>query len=86
MSCRLCGSGNRSEFPTEMNVHFRDVRNLGKPTVLFFPKILVCLDCGFSQFTTPETELKRLAEGSGHTRNGGTRWSYLREGPARHDV
>jgi conjugative relaxase-like TrwC/TraI family protein len=66
-SVRVCGSRNQSEFPTEMIVHFPGVRNLDKPTVLVFPEVLVCFDCGFSRFTTPETELKRLAEGSGHT-------------------
>ncbi len=35
-------------------------RELTKPTVCGFPKLLVCLDCGASRFTTLENELARL--------------------------
>jgi hypothetical protein len=63
MSCLLCASGNESEFPTEMMVHFCGFRNIDKPGVLVFPKVLVCLDCGSSRFATPETELRALRNG-----------------------
>jgi len=35
------------------------------PSVLVFPKISVCLDCGTSAFTTPDTGLAILATGTG---------------------
>jgi hypothetical protein len=63
MHCALCESNNQAEFPTEMMIHFRGLRNIDKPGVLVFPKLLVCLDCGFSRFTTPESELALLARG-----------------------
>jgi len=63
MACRSCGSGNQKEFTAEIDIHFPGLRNLDKPTVLVFPKLLVCLDCGFTQFTLPETELRYLAQG-----------------------
>jgi hypothetical protein len=44
-----------------MIIHFPGAMNLNKPGVWAFPKLLVCLDCGFSHFTTPETELALLA-------------------------
>lgn len=46
-----------------MMLHFSGIRNIDKPGVWAFPKVLVCLDCGFSRFTTPETELQALGKG-----------------------
>jgi hypothetical protein len=65
MSCMLCASGKEAEFNGEINIHFPGLKNLDKPTVWVFPKILVCLDCGFSRFTVPQTELALLARGTG---------------------
>jgi len=64
MSCLSCGSSNQAEFPTEMLIHFGGLKNLDKPGVLVFPKLLVCLDCGFLQSTVPAAELASLAAGS----------------------
>jgi hypothetical protein len=61
MPCLLCASGNQEEFGTEINIHFRGLKNIDDPGVLFFPKVLVCLDCGASRFSTPQDELWRLA-------------------------
>lgn len=61
MHCALCQSSNQAEFTTEMMIHFRGLRKLTDPGVLVFPKVLVCLNCGFSRFTTPRTDLARLA-------------------------
>jgi hypothetical protein len=62
MKCALCGSSNQVEFSAEINIHFRDLKNLDKPSVLVFPKLLACLDCGFSRFIIPETQLWALRE------------------------
>jgi hypothetical protein len=62
MSCPLCVSSREREFPAEINIHFSGIKNLDKPSVLVFPKLVVCLDCGFSRFTTPEAELALLAQ------------------------
>jgi hypothetical protein len=67
MYCLLCASANQAEFGTEILVHFRGLKNLNKPIVWLFPKLLVCLDCGFSRFTIPETELAFLAGGNATT-------------------
>ena len=63
MNCRSCGSRNRREFGAEINIHFPGLEGLDKPAVLVFPKLVVCLDCGFTQFTLPETEVGYLAQG-----------------------
>jgi hypothetical protein len=44
-----------------MMIHFSGLRNIDKPGILAFPKVLVCLECGFSQFTISNTQLALLA-------------------------
>ena len=60
MACRSCGSEHQTQFVAEINIHFSGLRNLDKPGVLVFPKLWVCFDCGFTQFTLPESELGLL--------------------------
>ena len=62
LSCVLCASANQADFPTEIAIHFSGYKNLDKPVILAFPRILVCLDCGFSQFALPEAELQELRD------------------------
>ncbi len=78
MYCESCASGRQAEFTAEINIHFRGPQNLDKPGVLVFPKLLICLDSGFSRFITSETELARLVSG---TMTGET--SIRKKGPAR---
>jgi len=61
MSCLLCGSVNQAELTAEMLIHFSGLKNLDKPGVWVFPKVFVCLDCGYSHFTVPERELASIA-------------------------
>jgi hypothetical protein len=67
MACESCGSENQTELGAEINIHFRRLQNLDKPSVLVFPKLLVCLDCGCSRFTLPEAELRLLRDGAPST-------------------
>ena len=61
MLCKSCQSSNLRNFTAEINIHFPGFDGLTKPTVLVFPKLLVCLDCGFTEFLVPSNELLRLA-------------------------
>jgi hypothetical protein len=62
MSCRSCQSQNHRDLNGEVAIRFSGLKGLDKPIVLVFPKLLVCLDCGFTEFALPETELRQLAE------------------------
>jgi hypothetical protein len=78
MTCKSCTSTNDLRFSAEINVHFGGWAGLDKPGVLVFPKLYVCMDCGFTEFAIPEAELVRLASGyektksqdAGRTRTG----------------
>jgi hypothetical protein len=43
--------------------HLPAPMNQDKPGVLVFPKLLVCLDCGFTEFSIPKTDLRLLGAG-----------------------
>ena len=64
MVCLLCASSNLAEFSAEISLRFQGLKNLHEPNVMVFPKTLVCLDCGFSSFTTPKPELRFLSTGN----------------------
>lgn len=65
MHCRVCQSASSRSFNSEINIHFPGLRGLDKPTVLVFPELVVCLDCGFTEFEVEEAELPLLAEKGG---------------------
>lgn len=60
MSCSSCGSETQKEFASEISVHLLGMQNVNKPTVMVFPKLLVCLKCGFTGFKMAESELRLL--------------------------
>jgi hypothetical protein len=39
-----------------MGIHFLGLKNIDKPTVWVFPKLLVCLGCGFTEFIIRDAE------------------------------
>jgi len=63
MSCKLCQSQNQREFNGEIAIHSPGLKGLDKPIVWVFPKLAVCLDCGFVEFAVPENERRLLKEG-----------------------
>jgi len=60
MKCLSCHSTNQSVFPAEINIHFPGWEGLDRPTVWAFPQLLVCLGCGFTQFTLPNDPVREL--------------------------
>ena len=63
MACKGCGSENQKVFGGEVAIHFPGLASLEEPIVWTFPKLLICLQCGFTEFTVPERELSVLVHG-----------------------
>lgn len=68
MICKVCRSNNQNGFNAEINIHFRGLEHLEKPPVLVYPKLVICLHCGFTEFTLPEGELRALANAAAGAR------------------
>ena len=64
MSCLSCESESQTEFPSEICVHHPGLENLGKPAVMLFPKLLTCMNCGFTEFRMTDNQLGLLGMGS----------------------
>jgi hypothetical protein len=62
--CKRCASDKQSSFNGEVAVHFPGLEGLDKPVVWVFPKLAVCLNCGVTEFTVPEKELRVLVQGT----------------------
>ena len=62
MPCRTCQSEKQRSYDSEIAIHFPGLKNLSKPAVFVFPRLLVCLDCGFTEFVVADAELEALAE------------------------
>ena len=60
MQCSSCSSSDQAEFTAELNIHFCGLKNIDNPGVLLIQKVNVCLSCGHSRFTTPQSELRQL--------------------------
>ena len=60
MARKRCQSDNGCTFNGEIAIHFPGPEGLKRHMVWVFPKLLVCLNCGFTEFAIPETELRQL--------------------------
>jgi hypothetical protein len=63
-TCKQCHSERLGNFGGELAIHFTGLAGLNKPIVWVFPKLLVCLNCGFTEFNVPERELQVLETGT----------------------
>lgn len=61
VACKRCSSGNQRSFNAGLNIHHPHHAGLDKPAVQVSPHVVVCLDCGFSEFAVQDAELHQLA-------------------------
>jgi hypothetical protein len=64
MTCKGGHSDGQSVFNGEIAIHFRGLEGLDQPSVWVFQETVVCLHCGFTEFTVPKRELQVLKTGS----------------------
>jgi hypothetical protein len=62
MRCKSCGSEWLANFNGECAIHFSGLKNIDEPVVWVFPKLLICLNCGATEFAVPEDQLRLLAK------------------------
>jgi len=60
VSCPSCGSINQKTFAAEVDIHFSGLSNVNKRPVVMHPVLLVCLDCGRTEFVITEEHLDPL--------------------------
>lgn len=60
MSCKRCASDELKDFQGELAIHFPGLEDLDRESVAVFPKLMVCMDCGFVEFVIPDAELEQL--------------------------
>jgi len=64
MVCFCCGSENIAELLSEIAVHMPfdvSARAPDEPHPMVFPKLCVCLECGFTDFKMTAVELRLIA-------------------------
>ena len=59
MSCKRCSSENQDSFKAESAIHSPD---LTAPHIFLFSELLVCLDCGFTEFSLSNAEMEQLGK------------------------
>jgi len=64
MTCKGCHSNKQGIFNSEVAVHFAGREGLDKSLVFVFPRLVVCFDCAFTEFSVPKRELQVLERGS----------------------
>ena len=66
MICTKCRSADLRRFTAEVAIHFPGMEGLDKPIVWVFPKLMVCVGCGGTEFVIPGEPLSKLRnEGPG---------------------
>ena len=62
MTCSSCQSLHVRVYPAELNIHHPGMEGLDKPSVWAFPYLTVCLDCGATQFSLTDDQVRELGE------------------------
>lgn len=62
MGCTRCSSDSLKPLDAEVAIHLPGWEGLEKPLVLVFPKLTVCLACGFVEFALPAAQLEQLKD------------------------
>lgn len=80
MVCPKCQSGSMSLIPAEIRLYRNAPRTLSHPPMTPSPDILVCLDCGWSEFSIPRSWLSAGWLRSAQPAEAGPSEPHLRHG------
>jgi predicted nucleic-acid-binding Zn-ribbon protein len=64
MACKSCGCQNQQHFSGELTIASFAIEKLKQTPVYVVHKILVCLDCGYTELIVPAAELVQLRKGT----------------------
>ena len=59
MTCRSCASQYQTEVAAEINLHFPKSHRPGEADMLLYRHVLLCLRCGFAEFSIGENEIEQ---------------------------
>jgi hypothetical protein len=62
--CKSCGSSRLTDLNSEVCIHFSGLKGLDVEPIFVFPKLKVCLDCGFVDANLSEGALEQVREGT----------------------
>ena len=60
MACRSCKSDKQTELLSEICIHQPRELESNKPHIMASPKLLLCLNCGFTEFAITNEQLNNL--------------------------
>jgi len=63
MACEACSSENQQNFSGELTVPFPGVKRYNLSPVYVCQRVLVCLDCGYTELVVPAPQLEKLRKG-----------------------
>ncbi len=63
MACKDCTSENQREVPGELALAFPGVQRVHLAPVHISNKVVVCLDCGYTELVIPAGKLQQLRQG-----------------------
>lgn len=71
MACKRCNAVSQSTLDGEVAIHCPGPKYRDRPMVWVFPKLVVCLHCGLTEFIVPEGELRLVTQDAGVVLKGG---------------
>jgi hypothetical protein len=60
MACKACNSENLQRLDGEFTASLPTLKDLKVPPLYVCQRVLVCLDCGFTELVIPTSELRSL--------------------------
>ena len=51
--CKQCQSENCAVFPADVRIYLNGARSFSAPPINPAPNVVICMECGWSEFLTP---------------------------------